>query len=284
MAGWSVFRGTWRGRAAGCVLLVLALSLAACSDSPEEVPPRPTRTLVPPTDTPVPSPVPITPTPTDLPGASSFALATTPASAPGFPDDLNAALERAVDDLAASNAGSDGVRVLGIERFRWPDGSLGCASESANGAASPGDGYRLLLARAGEVVAYHTAPDAWVRCAPGDLSPDLQGEPVPPDPIAADLANLVTRDFAAQVGVDPADVDVTGLLSVIWPDTSLGCPRAGAEYAEQPTPGYRITVRTGEDEAIYHTNIQAFVRCAPDGETLPDEVIAALGMVAPPED
>ena len=221
---------------------------------------------------------------TDLPGASSFAAERTPVGAPGLPDDLSAALRRAVDDFAASDSAAGKVRVLGIERFRWSDASLGCADATEGEESAPGEGYRILLAGAGEVVAYHTAGEAWVRCAPGDLAPDLRGEPVPPDPIAADIAGMVTRDFAASAAVDPADVDLSGLLSVIWPDTSLGCPRAGREYAEQETPGYRVMVRAGEDEAIYHTDSRAFIRCAPEAEILPDEVIAALALPVAPEE
>lgn len=279
MAGWTVFRG----RAVHCVALALVLSLSACSSAAEEEPIPPTRTLVPPTETPAVSPVPPTATPTDLPGPSSFAPAVTPVEAPGLPRDLGAALQQAVDDMAASGTGSpDRVRVLGIERFLWPDASLGCttAAESETSGQGGGEGYRMLLAGPDGVAAYHSAGDALVRCAPGDLAPGLIGEPVAPDPIAEAMAQLVTRDWAAENGVSASEVELISLLSVTWPDTSLGCPKTGGVYAEQETPGYRVVVRTGEREAIYHTNIREFVLCAPGEEVLPDALHEAL---APPE-
>src|SRR5690606_19918165 len=78
MAGWTVFSGRWGSRAALCVALAVAVSLSACGDSPEDEAIPPTRTLVPPSNTPVVSPIPLTPTPTELPGPSSFSLAGTP--------------------------------------------------------------------------------------------------------------------------------------------------------------------------------------------------------------
>ncbi|NLE50822.1 MAG: hypothetical protein GX613_05390 [Chloroflexi bacterium] len=278
MAGWTVFSGRWGSRAALCVALAVAVSLSACGDSPEDEAIPPTRTLVPPTNTPVVSPIPLTPTPTDLPGPSSFSLAGTPLL--DSTDALSAALQRAVDDLVASgDEESSGVRVLGIERFLWPDGSLGCATAEPESAAQDGgEGYRILLAGQDSVYAYHTAGETLVRCAPGDVAPDLSGEPVPPDPIAEAMAQIVVRDWAAANGVSASEVELVGLLSVIWPDTSLGCPKASGSYVEQDTPGYRLVVRAADAEAIYHTSIRDFVRCAPDGEALPDMLRAALAM------
>lgn len=277
MAGWTVFSG----RVAHCVALVLVLSLAACSSTAEEERIPATRTLVPPTDTPAVSPVSPTVTPTDLPGPSSFVPAITPVEAPGLPPDLSAALQQAVDDLVASGVGSsDRVRVVGIERFLWPDASLGClmAAESGASGAAGGQGYRFLLAGPDEVIAYHSARDALVRCAPGDLAPGLTGEPIAPDPIAEAMAQLVTRDWATENGISTGEVELIGLLSVTWPDTSLGCPKTGGAYAEQETPGYRVVVRADGREGIYHTNIREFIRCAPDQEVLPDALREALAM------
>lgn len=283
-------RSVSRFRAAAAILVGLALvtGLSACrAEKNSEISAQPTRTLAPPTVTLAAPTVPPAPTPTDLPGPSSFSLATTPIGVPGLPADLNAALQRAVDDLIASGEETRAsARVLSLERYRWPDASLGCAQANPVASVPPdgADGYRVLLAGPRDVYAYHVAGDALVRCTPERLAPDLAGEPLVPDPIAAALVERVQRDWAAQTSAPASQVVLSSLLSVSWPDASLGCPRAGGSYPEQETPGYRIVVRVGDRAGVYHTDIQKFVRCAPDEEALPDVLSAALATpVAPAE-
>lgn len=270
-----------RARAGGAlsVLLAAALILAGCRAADDDgAPLRPTRTLVPATETPAHTLVLPTPTPTDLPGPSSFVPARTPVDLPGLPGELDTALQRAVDDLVASgDAARDAIRVLSLQRFTWRDAALGCVTGGLEpGAPQRLDGYRILLAGPRAVYAYHTAGDALVRCAPGSLAAGLSGEALAPDPIAAAMMDLVRRDWAAENGVSADDVLVTSLLSVIWPDASVGCPKSAGFYPADETPGYRIVVRAGDAEAAYHTSIRSFVRCARSEEVLPDLIEAAL--------
>lgn len=263
--------------------LLLVWSLTACgADSDGEAPP-PTRTLVPPTAPPTVTPTSPIPTPTDLPAAKSFAPAQTPVAAPGLPDDLRAALQQAVDDWVASGAVTRReVRVLSLERFRWSDASLGCAEPAGSPAEIEGgvEGYRILLAGSRAAVAYHTGGGALVRCPPGGLAAGLHGEPVAPDPIAQAMVDLVRRDWSEQISAEAGSVEVVGLVSVIWPDASLGCPKAAGPYPAQEMPGYRVVLRQAEREAIYHTSIRDFIRCAPDEEVLPGVLIEALATPA----
>lgn len=264
--------------------LLLAWSLAACgADSAGEALP-PTRTLVPPTAPPTVTPTSPIPTPTDLPAARSFSPAQTPVAAPGLPDDLRAALQQAVDDWVASGAVTRReVRVLSLERFRWPDASLGCTEPAGPPAEVErgADGYRILLAGSQAAIAYHTGGGALVRCPPDGLAAGLRGEPLAPDPIAQAMVELVRRDWSEQGAADEDGIEVVGLVSVIWPDASLGCPKVAGPYPAQETPGYRVVLRQGEREAIYHTSIRDFVRCAPDEEILPGVLIEALATPAP---
>lgn len=276
-----------RFRAAAAILagLALAAGLSACRAETENgTRALPTRTLAPPTPTPTAPADPATPTPTDLPGPSSLVSTTAPVNMPGLPGDLSAALQRAVDDLVASGeAARAGVRVLSLERYQWPDASLGCAGTGPAAGAPVGeaDGYRILLAGPREVYAYHVAGDTLLRCAPDRLAPGLTGEPLVPDPIAAALVDRARRDWAAETSAPASQVVLTSLLSVTWPDASLGCPRTSGPYPQHETPGYRIVVRAGEREGVYHTDIQKFVRCSPDEEVLSELLRAALATPAP---
>lgn len=276
-----------RFHAAAAILAGLALvtSLSACrAETENETRALPTRTLAPPTPTPAVPADPATPTPTDLPGPSSFVVATAPANMPGLPGDLSVALQRAVEDLVASGeAARASVRVLSLERYQWPDASLGCAETgpATSAPASGADGYRILLAGPREAYAYHVAGDALLRCAPDRLAPGLTGEPLAPDPIAAALVDRVRRNWAVETSAPASQIALISLLSVTWPDASLGCPRTSGPYPQHETPGYRIVVRAGEREGVYHTDIQKFVRCSADEEVLSELLRAALATPAP---
>jgi hypothetical protein len=80
--------------------------------------------------------------------------------------DLDAAVEEAVADLAAS-AGVDAseVEVRTAEQVTWSDGSLGCPEPGMMYTQALVPGYRIVLAVDGAEVAYHGAEGtAPARC------------------------------------------------------------------------------------------------------------------------
>ncbi len=119
-----------------------------------------------------------------------------------------------------------------------------------------------------------------MRCAPERLAPGLSGEPLAPDPIAAALVERVRRDWAAETSAPASQVVLSSLLSISWPDASLGCPRTGGLYPEQETPGYRIVVRAGEREGVYTRIFRSSCAARPDEEILPDVLSVALATPA----
>ena len=74
------------------------------------------------------------------------------------------------------------------------------------------------------------------------------------DPRAQPAVEAALRDAAVQAGVAAADLRVEQAEAVEWPDASLGCPRAGAMYAQVVTPGFRIVIAGGGKRFEYHAD------------------------------
>jgi hypothetical protein len=70
-------------------------------------------------------------------------------------------------------------------------------------------------------------------------------------------------DLAARENVSADEVEVVRVEAVDWPDASLGCPEPGMMYAQVITPGWRIVLRVGSREAIYHTDQRRVIPASP---------------------
>ncbi|MDN3918854.1 hypothetical protein [Roseateles violae] len=70
----------------------------------------------------------------------------------------------------------------------------------------------------------------------------------------AAIARAVRADAARawQAG-DPMALSVE-IVAVDWADASLGCPRPGLSYTQALVPGWRLLVRDGAREAVYHAS------------------------------
>lgn len=265
----------------GCALLALGVLLAACgSDSGGgSRQPAATRTLLPPTSTPIAPSFTPTITPTDLPAPSALEPAVAEEAGDPFLAKAQALIIRAVADLAArQDVDPADVRLVSLEAITWPDTSLGCGS-AREGHPGTVHGYRLLFSAGRELYIYHTDREETVLwCEDGSWS-DWQGEPLPPDPIAASMVEMAARDAARQLGVSQEEIALASLMAVAWPDTSIGCPKPNAEYEQLTEPGFRIVFRANDAAIIYHASIRHVVRCAPEEEILPGilrPLVAAL--------
>lgn len=79
--------------------------------------------------------------------------------------------------------------------------------------------------------------------------------PAPDWPAGADAAvRAALNDLAARLKIAPENVQVVSVQAIDWPDTSLGCPQPGMFYAQVITPGYKISLSTGSQQAEYHAD------------------------------
>lgn len=68
---------------------------------------------------------------------------------------------------------------------------------------------------------------------------------------------LVKAEAAKQMGVSADEVTVVGEEARDWPDSSLGCPKPNASYAQVVTRGFLIRVEAGGKRLEYHTDLNA---------------------------
>ncbi|HEX3050683.1 MAG TPA: hypothetical protein VHP83_08515 [Aggregatilineaceae bacterium] len=255
----------------------LALLAGCRSDAAPPSDPLPTRTLAP--FTPSPSPdLPIvapTTTPTELPDPSSLAQSPTEQRVSLIPPAAQHLLNITLNDLTGEQGESrDNVRLLSLESFTWRDSSWGCPGHDET--VSFTTGYRIIYSAGGRIFAYHTDNEETFFLCPDWV--DLQGEPLPADPIAASMVELAARDVASRFSVPQPEL--ISLIAVTWSDSSLGCPRVSGDYTNEEIDGYRIVFRVNEATAIYHTSIRELFFCLPEDEILP----GLLNNIAPPEE
>lgn len=70
----------------------------------------------------------------------------------------------------------------------------------------------------------------------------------------------VPRDSIAGVSQD----------EMTWPNSCLGCPKAGESCAQVLTPGYRVVLRVADATYEFHTNLGGVARlCSQSGPGYP---------------
>jgi len=68
------------------------------------------------------------------------------------------------------------------------------------------------------------------------------------------LTALATIDLAQKLDIAGSGIETLFIKPVYWPDTSMGCPEEGKQYAQVITPGYQILLQAGEYVYEYHTD------------------------------
>jgi hypothetical protein len=62
------------------------------------------------------------------------------------------------------------------------------------------------------------------------------------------------KDLAKKTGAPARDIAGVVQEDATWPDSCLGCVKAGETCAQVLTPGYRIVLRVRDATYEYHTN------------------------------
>lgn len=74
----------------------------------------------------------------------------------------------------------------------------------------------------------------------------------PPIPHLQSLVEKAKEDLAGRLSVPASQIDVLEARDVVWPDSSLGCPKPGMLYMQALTPGYLIRLRADGQDYEYH--------------------------------
>jgi hypothetical protein len=98
------------------------------------------------------------------------------------------------------------------------------------------------------------------------------------DPIAAELVRLTREAVARETDLPARRVQLISVEAVVWTDSTLNCPPPDAQPVAMTIDGYRILLRVGERDYLFHTDIDRFIRCdpanvragSPQAETTPE--------------
>ncbi|MCK6578572.1 MAG: hypothetical protein L6Q98_10760 [Anaerolineae bacterium] len=89
------------------------------------------------------------------------------------------------------------------------------------------------------------------------------------DPIAAELVGLAQAAVARETDLPIRRIQLEAIQAVVWTDSGLNCPLPDAAYTPMQIDGYRILLRAGDAEYLFHTDIDRIMSCDPENERLP---------------
>jgi hypothetical protein len=93
------------------------------------------------------------------------------------------------------------------------------------------------------------------------------------DPVAAELVGIAQRRVADDLDLPIRRIRLVDVRAVVWTDSALNCPLPEAEIVQQETDGYRIVLAAGDQEFLFHTDVDRVVPCAEENEDLPAGVL-----------
>ena len=67
------------------------------------------------------------------------------------------------------------------------------------------------------------------------------------------LVDMATKNLAAKLGIEEADITVAQAVYVTWRDSSIGCPRPDMQYLQVLTNGSRIVLKANNRVYHYHS-------------------------------
>lgn len=93
------------------------------------------------------------------------------------------------------------------------------------------------------------------------------------DPVAAELVGIAQRRVADDLDLPIRRIRLVDVRAVVWTDSTLNCPLPEAEVVVQETDGYRIVLGAGDQEFLFHTDVDRVVPCDEANENLPSGVL-----------
>ena len=279
------------------IMLVLALALAACTPgttggelpdtgetataetSPEASPEvslptatQETPTAAAPTATPV-TPTATAPAATQTPQAvevETSAELEAALQAAGAEVEQAGAIDEPIFPVEAQNLSVDGEQVQVFEFADEAARQAAADTIEANGfiigtMAVDWIGQPNFWSQGRLIVLYVGEDEATIR-----LISDLMGDPItgPQQPgggLPPAAAIAAQQWLAGELGITEADIPVVMTEQVDWPDACLGLPQPEEVCAQVITPGWRVTLRVGDQEFEVRTNLDGTVIRRPAG-------------------
>jgi hypothetical protein len=82
------------------------------------------------------------------------------------------------------------------------------------------------------------------------------------DPLPESVREALQADAAKRSSVTTDQLSIVSSEKVTWSDGALGCPQPGQMYTLSTVPGYRVSIRAGNQVLVYHAaESGAFIQC-----------------------
>jgi hypothetical protein len=183
--------------------------------------------------------------------------ATPPAEAPA--DVQGAVANLAIETLAAElKIPKDAITVESVTEIDWRNSSLGCPKPGMAYLDVITSGHKVTLRANGQVYSVHEADNKAFVCH----QPSLAGGMAPKPELAYGRLMLTAqKDLAQRLRVPVQEIRPGGAMRMTWENAALGCPEPGKQYAEAETDGWRLTLKHGQREYIYHADDHHVIPC-----------------------
>jgi hypothetical protein len=168
------------------------------------------------------------------------------------PPSKDAAVELAKKTLAKKlRSTPDKLEVVSVEAARWAGPAIRCGStrESEGGPEVSGYDVRLGLGVStfdvriggGKAVFCGFNPPKSPQAGRGEVEESLSAQ-----------TEQARSDLAKRLSVTPEEIEILEAISVVWRDSSVGCPKPKMGYMQVLTPGFRVRLRSGHRVYAYH--------------------------------
>jgi hypothetical protein len=167
---------------------------------------------------------------------------------------------RTLADFLSADPGE--IRVHSVSPVEWPDGSLGCPKPGMSYPQVITPGHRALLQHSDRMYTVHMAGGRAFVCLPGgEEGPKM---PVPRLTLSSEqVGKLAAMDLARRLGVEAHQVTVVSTRSVIWTDSSLGCPDESTTYQAGQIKGQVVELELNGRRYEYHAGLDQLIPCPP---------------------
>ena len=122
--------------------------------------------------------------------------------------------------------------------------SAGCADGSVGGSTTDSNGDSTS-----ESSVVGSSPSAAVTTPEGGTP--VNAEQI--DPGLQPYIDIAVADLAQRLSIDATAVDVVSATLAEWPDSGLGCPQPGMQYAQVSTDGSLIVLTANNKTYRYHS-------------------------------
>lgn len=132
----------------------------------------------------------------------------------------------------------------------------------------------LVLAACGAGLAGDaTTTSTVVATTVGQVTTTPAGGPTIEPGLSSRVA-IAVADLAGRLGVPESEIEVLSAQPVVWPNTSLGCPEPGMQYAQVATDGALIELRSEGTTYSYHMGGSTYEPFLCESPTLPEKSTA----------